>query len=202
MNAHEQQNLALLRSVFNSIPSLVFVVDEDVRIQEFNTAASALLGDEPETVLNRRGGEALYCLHSIDSPEGCGTGPSCRDCVVRNSVSEACEGGHVVRRRTKLELVRDGSTVEIYSLISASPFEFEGKKLVLLIVEDISELAELQRLIPICSVCKKVRNDKDYWDQIESYLKRWLDVDFSHGLCPDCLEKALQEISELDAGDS
>jgi hypothetical protein len=54
------------------------------------------------------------------------------------------------------------------------------------VIEDISEIAELQRMIPICCICKKVRDDKESWFRIETYFKENWDVDFSHGLCPEC----------------
>jgi hypothetical protein len=66
------------------------------------------------------------------------------------------------------------------------PFIYHEKQLVLLVVEDISELGELRRLIPICSVCKKVRDDTESWLRLEHYFRDRWDVDFTHGLCPDC----------------
>ncbi|RMF02333.1 MAG: response regulator [Chloroflexi bacterium] len=47
----------------------------------------------------------------------------------------------------------------------------------------------LSGLLPICADCKKIRNDEGYWEQVEVYLHQHADVDFSHGLCPDCLKK-------------
>ncbi|HEQ72308.1 MAG TPA: hypothetical protein ENN69_07455 [Spirochaetia bacterium] len=44
----------------------------------------------------------------------------------------------------------------------------------------------LQGLLPICSSCKKIRNDKGYWEQVELYLKEHTEADFTHGICPDC----------------
>ena len=44
----------------------------------------------------------------------------------------------------------------------------------------------LQGLLPICSYCKKVRDDKNYWQQVEGYIEDHADVSFSHGICPDC----------------
>ena len=61
-------------------------------------------------------------------------------------------------------------------------------------IEDISELVELKRLIPICAKCKKVRDDKEYWVLVESYFKEHLDVDFSHGLCPDCYKMEMDTL--------
>jgi hypothetical protein len=62
----------------------------------------------------------------------------------------------------------------------------------------LSEVKTLQGLIPICSGCKKVRDDKGYWEKIESYLSRNSDAAFSHGICPDCKEKYYPEISEAE----
>jgi hypothetical protein len=127
-------------------------------------------------------------------PEGCGRSPSCKNCIIRNSVTEAFQGSRVVRRRTKIELIRDVNKTEIYALITASPFSFQDKPLVLLVIEDISEIAELYRMIPICSVCGKVRDDKESWMRVESYFKNNWDVDFSHGLCPDCFKIEMDKL--------
>ena len=59
----------------------------------------------------------------------------------------------------------------------------------LLIFEDFTEFAELRGLVPICAGCKKIRNDKDYWEQVEHYLARHLEMSFTHGMCPECLDK-------------
>ncbi len=47
----------------------------------------------------------------------------------------------------------------------------------------------LQGILPICSYCKKVRNDQNYWQRLESYLVAHSDVQFSHGVCPECYQK-------------
>lgn len=47
----------------------------------------------------------------------------------------------------------------------------------------------LQGMLPICSVCKKIRSDKGYWEQIESYIREHSEAEFTHSLCPDCLKK-------------
>jgi PAS domain S-box-containing protein len=53
----------------------------------------------------------------------------------------------------------------------------------------LADVKTLSGLLPICSSCKKIRDDKGYWSQIEVYIKNHSDADFSHGLCPDCVEK-------------
>jgi PAS domain-containing protein len=185
----------LLRDIFNAFPAPVFVVDEDVRIQEYNTAASELLATDRSTVIKTRAGEVLHCIHSDETPDGCGRAPFCKECIVRNSVTEAYDGKHIVRRRAKLQITRNNESISIYALVTASPFLFNGRTLSLLVIEDISELVELYRMIPICAVCGKVRDDKESWMKVESYFKNKWDLNFTHGLCPDCyrLEKEKAE---------
>ncbi len=53
----------------------------------------------------------------------------------------------------------------------------------------LSEVKTLQGLLPICAHCKKIRDDKGYWNQLEAYIEAHSDVRLSHGICPDCAEK-------------
>ena len=194
MDIKPESESNILRMVFDALPSLIFIVDEDVRIQDYNVAALGLIQSDRHAVILHRAGEILHCVHSSEVPEGCGRAPYCRHCVIRNSVTEAFQGKRVVRRRTRIELVRDGNRTEIYALITASPFTFQGRSLSLLVMEDISEIAELQRIIPICAVCKKIRNDTDAWMRLESFFKDNWDVNFSHGYCPECFKSEMAQM--------
>jgi CheY-like chemotaxis protein len=56
----------------------------------------------------------------------------------------------------------------------------------------LSEVKVLNALLPICSYCKKIRDDKDYWQSVEGYISQHTDTQFSHGICPECYEKAVK----------
>ena len=56
----------------------------------------------------------------------------------------------------------------------------------------LKRVKQLQGLLPICSYCKKIRNDRNYWEQVDAYLASHSDVQFSHGVCPDCYEVHLK----------
>jgi hypothetical protein len=183
-----------LRAVMDANPSFMFVVDADVRISEFNRAAGRFLSAGRDAVLRQRGGDVLHCLHSTDSPEGCGHALHCRTCVVRNSVKDAFRGQEVIRRKALLELVANGAVKKVHALITVSPFQYEGKKLALLVIEDISELEEIRGIIPICAKCKKIRDDEQYWGELEEYFKDHMNLDFTHGLCPECFQEFMGEI--------
>ena len=62
----------------------------------------------------------------------------------------------------------------------------EEEKLVAELQIALSEVKVLGGLLPICSSCKKIRDDEGYWNQIESYIQQHSDAEFSHGICPDC----------------
>ena len=53
----------------------------------------------------------------------------------------------------------------------------------------MAEIKTLSGLLPICSNCKKIRDDQGYWEQVEVYIAKHSNADFSHGLCPDCMKK-------------
>ena len=71
--------------------------------------------------------------------------------------------------------------------------EEERESLILELRNALAEVKTLSGLLPICSKCKKVRNDKGYWDQIETHISKHTDALFSHGYCPDCLPDAYKE---------
>jgi phosphoserine phosphatase RsbU/P len=58
----------------------------------------------------------------------------------------------------------------------------------------LAHVQRLQGLLPICSYCKKIRNEANYWEQVESYLGAHSDLDFTHSICPQCTEKMMKEI--------
>jgi hypothetical protein len=57
------------------------------------------------------------------------------------------------------------------------------------------EVTVLQGILPICSRCKMVRDDKGYWNQIESYIRDHSDADFSHSICPDCAKELYPDLT-------
>ncbi|MHB0997583.1 MAG: PAS domain-containing protein [Elusimicrobiales bacterium] len=182
------ENAVFMRHALDAVPSMVLVTDDDARILYRNLAARELLTGG--RIYGNRAGEALHCIHSEDVPAGCGRGPHCGDCVVRNSVKAAFGGKRVNRQRTDLSLRLKDSFRTVPVLISASPFSFGGALYALMIIEDISELAELRALLPICSSCKKIRAEDGSWEKVETYIRAHVpDVSISHGLCPDCAKK-------------
>jgi sigma-B regulation protein RsbU (phosphoserine phosphatase) len=59
--------------------------------------------------------------------------------------------------------------------------------------ESIANVRQLKGLLPMCSYCKSIRNDGDYWQQLEAYISDHSEAEFSHRICPACLERAKRE---------
>jgi sigma-B regulation protein RsbU (phosphoserine phosphatase) len=79
------------------------------------------------------------------------------------------------------------------------PFDEELLAARLVVAERIlnlqSQVSQLSGLLPICALCKKVRDDQNYWEQVESYVAKRTDARFTHSYCPDCFDKLRSEIS-------
>lgn len=60
----------------------------------------------------------------------------------------------------------------------------------------LKQVRQLRGLLPICMYCKRIRNDKDYWQQVEAYISDHSEAEFSHGICPDCYDKMLNSQQE------
>ena len=74
----------------------------------------------------------------------------------------------------------------------------EREKLIQELQKALTEVKTLSGLIPICASCKKIRDDKGYWNQIESYISDHSEAEFSHGLCPECMKKLYPDLMEDD----
>ncbi|OPY75533.1 MAG: Alkaline phosphatase synthesis transcriptional regulatory protein PhoP [Syntrophorhabdus sp. PtaU1.Bin153] len=75
--------------------------------------------------------------------------------------------------------------------------EREQQLLISQLKEALVEIKTLKGYIPICSCCKKIRDDEGYWNQLETYISKHTDAVFSHGLCPECVEQYRVEMKKL-----
>ena len=66
--------------------------------------------------------------------------------------------------------------------------------------EGAERMRQLKRLLPICMYCKKIRDDSDYWQEIEVYLREQTGTDFSHGICPTCMASQLADLDARKSG--
>jgi DNA-binding response OmpR family regulator len=99
--------------------------------------------------------------------------------------------------RVKTHMALQGAKADL--LRSKVALERKNRDLEQLLEENRKALAEIKTLrgiLPICSSCKKIRDDEGYWTQIESYIQAHSQAEFSHGLCMDCAKKIYPEYAD------
>jgi len=91
----------------------------------------------------------------------------------------------------------------IQDIIERKLAEEEREKLIHELREALAQVKTLSGLVPICASCKKIRDDKGYWNKIESYIEKHSTAEFSHGICPECARKLYPQLyDEEDDGKS
>ncbi len=99
-----------------------------------------------------------------------------------------------VSLNTNLENIVEKRTAELEKKVKELNLsESKRAKTISELEKALEEVNSLSGLLPICASCKKIRDDKGYWNQIESYISEHSEADFSHGLCPDCAIKLYPE---------
>lgn len=115
------------------------------------------------------------------------------------------------------ELVEQASTAGVGAYLIKPPQVSEVRRAITIAIARFRDLLELRRLnaelqnalaqvkalsglLPMCASCKKVRDDEGYWHQVEVYIRDHSEVDFTHGICPDCAGRLYPGL-DLDQGD-
>ena len=72
----------------------------------------------------------------------------------------------------------------------------EREQLISELQNALAKVKQLSGLLPMCASCKKIRDDKGYWNQIEAYISEHSQADFTHGICPECVKKLYPEYAD------
>ncbi len=140
------QRAQYFRAVFDALTHPAFIVDGELRIQDYNLAAKPLFGANPAKALHRPGGEAIHCIHA--DLKGCGKADICKDCIIRNSAMKAFSGNGTFRELHKAELHTGNSSVSIDLLIISSRLPEILPPRVLLVLEDVTKLRTMHKPSP------------------------------------------------------
>jgi CheY-like chemotaxis protein len=97
--------------------------------------------------------------------------------------------GYIARPISNRELL-----ARIKAMVRILIAERERDRLIVELKEALSKIKTLSGLLPICSHCKKIRDDKGYWNRIESYFQRHSDAEFTHSICEECTEKYYSDL--------
>ncbi len=133
------------RMLFDAVPMPAFVVNEDVCILECNAAAVKLLAKDKQSLVGKRYGEALNCIHAREVPEGCGHSLDCGECTVRKLVRAAARNHGAVRHDAEMMFGQSGNRTNVNLRVTCQPFTYEQRKFILLILEGLKDLSPVPR---------------------------------------------------------
>jgi hypothetical protein len=89
-----------------------------------------------------------------------------------------------------------GASSIAYDISERKKIEAERTKMIEQLNETLSKVKTLSGLLPICANCKKIRDDKGYWQKLETFVHEHSNAEFSHSICPDCMEKLYPDFTK------
>jgi hypothetical protein len=188
-----------LLALLDAIPSLTFIVDADATVLEANRSARQWLDDGAGTQLSLPPGDVLRCVFPRDSRGNCGATEVCASCGLRRSIESAIAGRPAPRRVAHMLLGPTGRPEDRWFLVSASPLALEGRKLVLVVLEDATQLVELRELLPLCPGCGASREASDPLGQARIFLRKHPDFLLADELCAECRQRPPEGVGPEDA---
>ncbi|MHB8895070.1 MAG: PAS domain-containing protein [Candidatus Geothermincolia bacterium] len=175
-------------ATFDTIPDYIAIIDGTFRITRVNKAMARLLGREPRDVV---GHQCYELMHGRREPwPGCPHGAALRE--NRSITREVMDPQLGLPLLVTCSPFHDEAgalmgTVHVARDISEQKrADEEQRRLIAQIQEALSRVRLLSGLLPICSSCKKIRDDQGYWKQIEVYIRDHSEAEFTHGICPEC----------------
>gem|GEM_PF-1715899 len=179
-----KQSEAKYRNLFESSRDGIFIIDLDGNFIDANTTAYTRLGYTKEEML------ALH-ISKLDHPQFAPQVP--------DRMKQINEHGFAVFESAHLR--KDGTAMPVE--VNSRLMEYEGRTVYFSMIRDITERKNAEReiedarlkikilsgILPICSSCKKIRDDQGHWSQLETYVSKHSEAEFSHGICPECAKK-------------
>lgn len=86
----------------------------------------------------------------------------------------------------------------IENVLARRKAEREREELIVQLQQALSQVKTLRGILPICGHCKRIRNDEGYWSEVELFVKEHSEAEFSHGFCPDCLQRELDSVDFVE----
>jgi len=190
--AELKKSEAKTRAVLSAVPDLLFQISRDGTYLGFYANRSSDLFLPPERFVGRRISDVMppdlaklsmnHIVKALDS----GT-PQVFEYVLPmpDGVRHYEARMVAISPEEVLTIIRDIS--------DRKQAEAEKESLILELRDAVANIKALRGLLPICAYCKKIRDDQGYWNQVELYIRRHTEVQFTHGVCPDCSRKIVTD---------
>jgi len=181
---------------FDAVSDPIAILDTEYRIVRANKAMASKLGLSPQSIA---GVTCYECVHGkAEPPANCPHKQLMAD--GREHTEEVFEerigGDFLVTASPILDSkgVLVGSVHIARDITKHKEIEKERENLICELREALANIRTLKGLLPICSACKKIRDDEGYWSQMESYIQDRSEAEFSHGICPDCAKELYPDL--------
>ncbi len=146
-NEIQQKNF---ESIFNAAPVGMLIIDEDTNVNKVNDVMSKLVGKEDAKIIGIQPGDGLGCVHSFNDKGGCGKGEYCSQCILRNTIGSVLTSGKAVNgAETQAVFLIDDKEVELWLEVSVEPLEVEGKRCVVVLVNNITERKQAENELKV-----------------------------------------------------
>jgi PAS domain S-box-containing protein len=191
--AHERD---LLYTLMDNIPDMIYFKDTASRFTRINQAQGRLLNvEDPREALGKTDLDFQPLeLAAQFLEEEQAIFESGQPLIDRIEFNPTSDGQPRWFSATKAPILgRDGRPIGLVGIsrdvTERMLAERDRERLIAELTDALTNIKTLRGLLPICSSCKKIRDDHGYWNQIESYIKTHSEADFTHGICPDCIER-------------
>jgi len=192
-------------NIVNSMMNSLIIVSSEGKIQYANPITCSLLGYEENEIVGQHIG-IIFAEEEELSFKGSGLADLIKEGSARNlEKSYLSKNGKEIPVLFSMSVIRNkeekiqGIVCVAQDITDRKRAEEAREKLITDLEDALSQIKQLKGLLPICTYCKKVRDDKNYWQSVESYISEHTEAVFSHGVCPDCHKKYIEpELRELE----
>jgi PAS domain S-box-containing protein len=192
---------SLLDSLIHSLPGIMYLFDEFGRFHRWNDNLLTVTGYHDDEIAE------MNPLNFIASEDKAAVKKAIDQVLEKGEASVESgfltkEGMVIPYYLTGFRLVSDGVKYVVgvgIDIKEKNESEAEKANLIKKLQDALSQVKQLSGFLPICASCKKIRDDKGYWNQIETYIREHSNAEFSHSICPDCTKKLY---SDLESGRS
>lgn len=182
------------QTIFDAVPEMIWYVDKQHKIIRANQAAARSLKAPVEQLV----GKSMYELFGAEAVKFCQNNAAIIESgMPKFGIKEMYitpQGDERWVQISKVPYYDQQSAIAGLIIVAEDITEretaaLEREQLITELQEAVTKIKTLTGMIPICSHCKKIRDDKGSWNKLEAFLMEHSDAEFSHGICPDCMKK-------------
>ncbi len=183
-----------LAAIVESSEDAIYGKNLDSMIVSWNAAAERIFGYRAEEIIGRSIA-ILFPLDRRDELLDIMAGIRRGEVVGFHETERLCKDGRVIPVSLNISPIRDnagkivGASGIARDITRQRRAEEERQELIQKLSATLRQIKTLNGLLPICASCKRIRDDRGYWQQVETYISSHSNASFTHGICPECVKK-------------